>query len=678
MALSRYALFCALVFSSITLSLRADIVDHWHWRNPSPFSDTLHSICNGSGKFVAVGDGGVIHTSTDGVTWDVGQRPVTSTLRKVIFANGQFVAVGDNSAIAVSPDGNSWTSVNLGTTGTLYSVTYGNGVYAACGQYGLLLISTNGLDWSIHTVGLAADLNWITFGNGVFILPAPNQQMAVQVSSDLITWTTEVFPNAVQHTFPHYLFQAEFGNGVFVAAVQDESLFSENIYQEDTHFYSSSDGTNWTQGAEGGSLSGTFRFLTFAGGTFNDLAAGSGQSYEVLYSTTNGTTATYSLSPPTVVDGAALGFANGNYVLLGLAAEIWTSTDTTNWTARFSGNRTAFTEIIRGAGNYVALEDSQPVLISSDGVTFSPATNSPAGLGAVAFDGTNYVGVGGSLVYTSTNAQNWVQRTSNTTQGLRAICRGANGWVAVGGSGTVINSPSALAWTLRSSGTANNLNGVVFGNGTYVAVGDSGTVISSSDGSNWNAQFGGTTENLGHVRFLNGQFIAVGVGGTILTSPDGSTWSVTTLSPNQTLADVSYGDGHYVVCGSDTVEANVLLWSTDATNWSDITTKLPTSAGLSRVPFLNGSFWLCGGNGTLLQSDSIDGIPHLSGNILPGSAGFQVKVLLNAPSTYRVQVATNLQLPNTFQDLTNVTNASIWTDTNACTWPVRLYRIVSP
>lgn len=676
MALSRCALFCTLIFSSITLSLRADIVDHWHWRNPSPFSDTLHSICFGAGKFVAVGDGGVIHTSPDGVTWDDGQRPVTSTLRKVIFANGQFVAVGDYSAIAVSSDGNSWTSVNLGTTGTLYSVTYGNGVYVACGQQGLLLVSTNGLNWSVHNQGIA-DLNWITFGNGVFVLPTPNQQMAVQVSSDLQTWITESIPSVV-HEWPHYLFQAEFGNGKFVAAVQDETLVGANIYQPDGHFYFSSDGTNWTQGAEGGAISNDFHFFTFAGGAFYDFAAQSGFSSELLYSTIDGTTANYSITPTTVEDGAALGIANGTYVMLGSAAEIWTSTDTTNWTAQFGGNRASFDDVIRGAGNYVALEDSQPVLISSDGVTFSPATNSPTGLGAVAFDGTNYVGVGGPQVYTSADAQNWVQRTSNTTKGLRAICRGPNGWVAVGASGTVINSPSALTWTLRSSGTANNLNGAVFGNGTYVAVGDSGTVISSSDGNNWNVQFGGTTENLSHVQFLNAQFIAVGAGGTIVTSPDGSNWSATTLSPNQTLSDVSYGDGHYVVCGSDSVAMNVLLWSTDATNWSDITTKLPTSAGLSRVLFLNGSFWLCGANGTLLQSDSLDGIPRLSGAMLPGTTAFQLKVLLNAPSNYRVQVATNLQLPNSFQDLANVTNATAWTDTNASAWPVRFYRIVSP
>ena len=77
------------------VSAYADILDSWHWRNPAPFSDTMQSICFGDGKFVAVGSGGVIHTSSDGQLWDDGQRPVLFTLNKVIYANDQFVAVGN-------------------------------------------------------------------------------------------------------------------------------------------------------------------------------------------------------------------------------------------------------------------------------------------------------------------------------------------------------------------------------------------------------------------------------------------------------------------------------------------------------------------------------------------------------------------------------------------------------
>ena len=72
--------------------VQADILDGWHWRNPTPFPDTMHSVCFGAGKFVAVGDGGVVHTSDDGTAWDAGQRPVVFTLNKVIYGKAMFGA----------------------------------------------------------------------------------------------------------------------------------------------------------------------------------------------------------------------------------------------------------------------------------------------------------------------------------------------------------------------------------------------------------------------------------------------------------------------------------------------------------------------------------------------------------------------------------------------------------
>src|SRR5947199_6820693 len=102
-----------LLLAGIAVAANADILDNWHWRNPSPFANSLRSACFGAGKFVGVGDGGIIHTSPDGITWDDGRRPVSSALRKVIFAYGQFVAVGHDGVIATSTDGYSWRPLSF-------------------------------------------------------------------------------------------------------------------------------------------------------------------------------------------------------------------------------------------------------------------------------------------------------------------------------------------------------------------------------------------------------------------------------------------------------------------------------------------------------------------------------------------------------------------------------------
>ena len=679
---------CLLLLST-TVGATADTLDSWHWRNPSPFANSLRGICFGDGKFVAVGDGGVIHTSLDGAVWDVGRRPVASTLRKVIFANGQFVAVGDAGAIVTSSDGCSWTNHSSGTANALYSVAYGNGRYVACGQGGLFMISTNGSDWLPDSAG-TNDLNWITFGKGIFVLPKPNQAFAMQVSANAQTWTT-VTPTNPCPDYPS-IFQAEFGNDVFVAVVEDEVYVSGlHGWKPCYHFYQSADGTNWVQGAIDAGGTWSRQFLTFSDGLFYEFIPGSNNNgANCLSSTFDGSACGTIFTPDDTVNATYLAYANGRYVLTALNGELWTSPDASNWTPDYGGLRAGIYQILRGGSNYVVLAASQPVLVSPDGMNFTAATNSPAGvLSAVAFDGTNYVAVGVSgykalhnytgEVYTSTNSTDWVRRTGNAALQLGAICRGSTRWVAVGENGTVISSPNTLSWTLRTSGTANSLSGVAFGNDVYVAVGNAGTIITSPDGATWDVQYGGTSANLNRVRFLNGQFLVVGANGTLLSSANGSDWSILTSGTTRTLNDIAYGNGCYLACGYDNGNLNNMeLESTNGMDWQDITTNVPVSVVLNSVAFVDGLFWLCGANGALLQSDSAGGIPRLAGAMLPGNAGFQLKILPNVPATYRIQVSTNLAA-NSWQDVvTNSAPTSVWTDTNLPGSSIRMYRIASP
>jgi hypothetical protein len=186
-------------------------------------------------------------------------------------------------------------------------------------------------------------------------------------------------------------------------------------------------------------------------------------------------------------------------------------------------------------------------------------------------------------------------------------------------------------------------------------------------------QYSGTTLNLFSVRYFGGLFYALGEGGIILTSPDGGAWSGVNSGTTASLNSIAYGAGQFVICGT-----GVVLGSTNGVNWQDISSKVPTVPNASSVAFLNQSFWIVGSNGSMLQSDSADGIPRLNGTMLAGNSGFQLKIPLNVPSTYRIQVSTNLSA-NSWQDVvTNYAPTSVWTDTNALGSSVRLYRIASP
>jgi hypothetical protein len=655
---------------AFVVASHAAIVDSWHWRNPAPFADSMQSVAFGKGRFVAVGAGGIIHVSDDGVLWDEGQRPVATALNKVIYAGGQFLAVGAGGVILTSSNGLGWSLQSSGTPNDLVAAVYDGARYVACGAGGRIVISTNGVLWSLANAGTNG-LGWITFGNGVFVLPS--QGTSVLVSSDLQSWTNWGLPVPGPGDWPHILFQAEFGSGTFVATVADEQYYPPSFgWNPASHFYYSVNGTNWVQGAGANSFYNARRFLFFGNGFFNEVSSSYGQEENVR--TADGTSSSGVVLSNDMYNAAAGAFGNGRYVSVGVNGTVWTSADAANWTRHYSGIQSSLGPIITDSNRYLLVATSQPILVSADGLSFFPAGNAPTGIvSAVAFDGSNYVAVGGSQIYSSSNSTTWVQRTSNTSQSLAAMCRGPARWVAVGAGGTVVTSPNTLSWTLRSSGTANSLNGVAFGNAIHVAVGNGGTIVSSPDGAAWDVQFSGTTANLNQIRFLNGQFFAVGGNGTILLSSDGSTWSPANSQTSLPLFDAAYGDGYYVVCGS-----TVFLLSTNGTNWQDITTKVPTAANPRYISYLNQSFWVAGDNGLLLQSDSADGIPRLVCSMLPGTGGFQLRIPINVPTNYRIQVATNLA-GNSWRDVaTNSSATATWTDTNAASSPAGFYRIVSP
>ena len=83
-----------------------------------------------SGLFVAVGDNGIILTSSDASTWTTGTSGTTDYLKGgVTYINSVFMTVGDNGTILSSTNSTSWNQINSGTTENLREIKYLNGLY---------------------------------------------------------------------------------------------------------------------------------------------------------------------------------------------------------------------------------------------------------------------------------------------------------------------------------------------------------------------------------------------------------------------------------------------------------------------------------------------------------------------------------------------------------------------
>ena len=98
-------------------------------------------------------------------------------------------------------------------------------------------------------------------------------------------------------------------------------------------------------------------------------------------------------------------------------------------------------------------------------------------------------------------------------------------YVYVGNNGNIYTSTNLNTWIKRTSGVSDKLVGITYGKGQFVVTGDNGTILTSPNGTNWTKQDSGTTSYLIRSRYANGMYIACGYNGTLLQSIDGVSWA---------------------------------------------------------------------------------------------------------------------------------------------------------
>lgn len=110
----------------------------------------IHDIAHDQvSKWVAVGSGGKIATSSNGTDW--GQCASSGFVGDVIcvaFGDGMWIAASGNGELATSPDGENWTQQTL-TPGWFTDIAYGNGLWIVCdGIANIIQTSPNGVNWA--------------------------------------------------------------------------------------------------------------------------------------------------------------------------------------------------------------------------------------------------------------------------------------------------------------------------------------------------------------------------------------------------------------------------------------------------------------------------------------------------------------------------------------------------
>ncbi|MCL2094110.1 MAG: hypothetical protein FWH12_07945 [Treponema sp.] len=254
--------------------------------NPSNPGDStfgtnyIYGIVYGGDKFVAVGQGGRMAYSTNGINWtgiagaisvgDLGDSTFgTNIIRGIAYGGGRFVAVSDGGRMAYSENGTSWTGIPSEearfSAANIQGIAYGSNKFVAVGAGGRMAYSTDGTSWTVIERGTGTgpnpptpgdsqfgtnQINGIAYGNGRFVAVGASGRMAY--SSDGINWTGIAggTGTGASPTVPgasgfgeNSIYGVAYGGGRFVAGGQNGRM----AY--------STDGINWT-GIAGGEGTG--------------------------------------------------------------------------------------------------------------------------------------------------------------------------------------------------------------------------------------------------------------------------------------------------------------------------------------------------------------------------------------------------------------------------------------
>lgn len=137
--------------------------------SPSPTAKDLLDIALRDGLFVAVGDQGTIATSEDAIHWTVRNSKVLARLDGIAIHGDQLIAVGDSGTILTSTDGRDWTIRNNGAVDALHGVACGDSLCVAVGEAGVAMTSTDAKNWSRRSSGPENTLFSVTWTGSTFV-----------------------------------------------------------------------------------------------------------------------------------------------------------------------------------------------------------------------------------------------------------------------------------------------------------------------------------------------------------------------------------------------------------------------------------------------------------------------------------------------------------------------------
>ena len=507
-------------------------------------SANYNCIVYNQGLYCVVGDGGVVLTSSDGVSWTGRSGSTGNDLTKVVFAAGKFIAIGDKGTVVTSADGTAWTQHKTGTDEKLLDIAWNGSIFAAVGTNGVIATSRDFTKWSVHKSGKKADLHKVVWGRNTFA--AVGSSGSIITSVDGINWTFR------ETGIKSHIYDVLYDGEKFIAVGGGYGPWEEDLGRcYGGVVIISEDGVKWRAVVKGTLMLNTFNNVAYNG----DVYYASDSIFDVMYMSYDGrrwTRIKNRFSLDYLISYGKNFIAYDNH-------GINVSKDGISWERVPTGvniyvpgtNVSTIKSIAKGPDKYVAVGDCSTITMSTDLKSWSvvKAPKHPIRYCEIAYGNGVYVAIGynGGMAV-SKDGTSWSVIPHPSDYWFKHITWGNNRFVVVGIDGIILTSTDGYTWNQKYDRRF-HFDGLAFGNGKFVAQGrregyfendryipEEAVSLISTDGENWDMK-PATVENIiivRAVRWINNKFFAVGSasisssveeGGLLMSSPDGVKWT---------------------------------------------------------------------------------------------------------------------------------------------------------
>lgn len=586
----------------------------WRWQNPYLQGNDLNSIVMNGSVGWAVGDlGTVIHTTNDGLDWELVDLGTTQTLNCIYLdeISGIGWIVGNNGTIFnTSNAGESWSKQYSGTTEILYSVSaIGGECPWICGNNVILRSYDHGETWEwvnciFHTGYYAIDHKncneiWISGKDG----------LVINTTDEGLTWQSHITPatynlysvdiveNGDYRACGHQNVIIRSSDGGETWAKENETTFLD-LYNVDTRGIA---GPAYAVGSKGTileTLDGGANWTQKASGTIYELSDVTFQaiSHRVYVAGWYGMILRKEESP------------DAEFEILNERPVHWMQS------ADFIDENEGW--VVGGDAIDLAGTKEGIILHTSDGgITWTEQLAISEPLNGVDFINENEgwaVGTTGTIKHTSNGGMNWATQTSPLLGSINSVSfvDENNGWIVSKDNwGEIAHTANGgSTWTKQTAPTSNPLVDVFFINADKGwAVGMDSTVLRTTDGGQTWLRCDLVVSN--NFFFRSVYFIdemkgwTAGIYGAILLTEDGGiTWQQVTDGLSETLNSIFFIDPEN---GWAVGDAGTILRSIDGgytwfKQYSGVSRNFLTSVNF--VSLRKG--WVTGEGGTIKRTEN--------------------------------------------------------------------------